>query len=261
MWSARVRLLFVGVAGLAIGACANAGPPNGLGDGHPDAHITTQHDANNTTPQDGNTPTQHDAKVFLDAAANGDQTLSETTTPDDDMVTASACAAQDGNGDVEYTGQNSYYRVFKLSDFNITGSFAVDNVHIVVDGAASDAGQQNITVKLGTYTGTFADTATTLTKSDISIPSGNSKTVQVTDGDTSEDVAYSSTLSGNIVVEIDSASGSNNGDTFFLGANADGETPAGFYSSTDCSVTTIETMKKFAGTETDLLFTISGIAQ
>jgi hypothetical protein len=229
------------VTGAGLTACATGGKEDSVGE-RVDAKITIggQTDANTNTTHDANTNTTHDAHVFLDAPSSGSSTTLDENTSDTDKAGLSI-ACQDQNTGA--TLQNSYYRVFAL-----TGAFTVSSVNFAVDSAAG--GPQTITVEVGSYTGTIGASTLSGTMSQSA-----SASVSVNDGDTSESVPISATISGKLYVEVDSA---DVGAQFFIGANKAGQTEPSYVGSTDCSISPPENSNSVGSGSDEIIVSVTG---
>jgi hypothetical protein len=236
------------------GACAQA-HQEGLTNGRPDGggiHVT---DSSNGGGDDGNN-TQMDApNQQMDAPMQGGtQTLTETTGNTDTQV-GIACASSAG-----YTLRNSYYRVFTLSDYGVTGAFHVTGVDFIVSAAASSP---SLTVGIGTYTGTAG--GQTITKANISI----TQSVPYSPGNTTTavpvHVPIAADITGNLVVEIDQSTAGSTGTPyqFYIGANESGESKPGYISSADCSLAVptsmdYEAQQQMTPTHSNMVLTVTG---
>ncbi|HUJ56887.1 MAG TPA: hypothetical protein VLX92_00185 [Kofleriaceae bacterium] len=199
------------------------------------------------------------------SGSSGPMTLSETTDQTDNG-SAIAC----GNNEFGYTSRNSYYRVFPLAEFGITGDFNVTEVDFL---DSTSTGSPSLKVSVGTYSGTPG--GDTLTTSMISLTTNKTLTPADTDSTASEKVQITADIpaGSNLIVEVDQTTKgtASNGVEYYMGANADGEgapngntaNPApGYISSPDCSgAGTPTSMSEQAGAETDLVLTVTGTAQ
>jgi hypothetical protein len=223
-----------------LAACASAKNPVGNGDvdargnpdidarivigGHPDAMPIP--DAPPGTPDAKPTP---DAAPAPDAAP-GSVTMRQTT--DDSLQLNNSIGCADSFFD---TKENSFYRVFKLSDYGVTGALHIQHVDFGVDGAtAGITGTQSVTVKLYTYTGTLG--ANTLDTSKLT-PLG-SKSVVVPDTDTTEMVtatlAATAPAGSILVAEVLVPDGVNNANYFYVGTNQQTETGPSYIRAPKC---------------------------
>ena len=235
---------FVGalVVAVALAGCAVA-EKSGFG-GRPDSGIRLVDTGGGGGGGDG---------MSIDAPpAPGEKMLVETMSMTDEQV-GIACGPNDGVS--TYTLRNSYYRVFALADYGISGAFHVTDINFVV---SASAGNIPLKVSVGTYSGTLG--GATLVKADIA--SLNSMMITVNDGDTSEDVPLTADIpaGGNVVVEIDQATAGNNTNNyeFYIGANTEGETSPGYVSSADCSIAQPTSMTQEAGSEADEIVWVVG---
>lgn len=207
-------------------------------------------DSNGGGGADGSNQQQIDAPAgHIDAPMQGGtQTLTETTSNTDTQI-GIACGPTAGG----YTLKNSYYRVFALSEYGITGTFHVTAVDFGVSGPA---GNPPIKVSVGTYNGTTG--GQTLTTSGITLTAN--AMINPGSADTTEHVPLTSDITGNLIVEIDqTADGTTaNGYTFYPAANASGETHPGYIMAAGCSVNTPTSITSKAGAETDIVVTVTG---
>lgn len=237
---------------IAIAGCASAGKPS-FGE-RPDSgiHIEADADTSHPGPDSGNPHPPIDAPP-----TTGERTLTETNDNNDTGI-GIAC----GNQLSGYTSKNSYYRVFALSDFGITGSFSVSAVDFLVAGATNSP---SLKVSVGTYGGA---PGSTLTTSMIQLMSNATVTPADTQMPVMQHVPLTASVpaGGNLIVEVDQtvAGTATNGIAFYPGANPDGESKPGYIMSTDCSVAAPTSMTQVAmtagGGETDLVLTVTGNA-
>src|SRR4051812_1913567 len=149
----RGRLYAVSI--VLVAACAAAGSGTGNGN-HNDAPTGGGTDASGggTDASGGGT----DATVTTDApmadAAPVAVTLTQNTGTTVGSDNSIACGNTDGT-----TAENSWYRVFKLTDSNIVGGFHVTAVSFGVQEAT---GMPNVQVKIGTYSGNVTPPPTQL---------------------------------------------------------------------------------------------------
>ena len=234
---------------IVIAGCASAGKP-GFGE-RPDAGIHLVPDAATIGPgRDGSITPPIDAPT-----SGGEMTLSQTTDQTDTQI-AIAC----GNNLSGFTGKNSYYRVFALSDYGIAGGFDVTAVHFVVSNATSGP---VLKVSVGTYGG--AAGGQTLTASQIHLIANAMITPSDTATATVQDVPLAATIpaGSDVIVEVDqtNAGSATNPIQFYIGANPDGETKPGYIMAADCGVAAPSSMSQQAGAETDLVLWATGTAQ
>jgi hypothetical protein len=230
-------MLFVLVAGLV--GCAQA--HNETIGGRPDAGGITIHDSNTGGGDD--TGMTIDAMGHPDGSASGGTaTLSQTTANNDTQV-GLAC----GNATTGYTSANSYYRVFQLSTYGITGTFHVTGVDFIVSAAANSP---PLKVSIGTFNGTAG--GQTINAAGITLL--QSKTYTPTDTQSAVPVHIDITgdVTGQLVVELDqtTAGSASNLLQFYPGANEAGESAPSYIMSADCSVTTPTSMDALAQQQT-----------
>lgn len=173
-------------------------------------------------------------------------TLSQTN----DMTMAPGKAVACGSSDPFFgipiaTRDNSWYRVFKLSDYGITGPFNVQRVTFWVDYASSGTGTtQPATVKIGTYSGTLdADTLapgsiTYLATQPTTIPDANSE--NGVDPPVETNISATVPAGSNLLVEVALPDGYQDEHFFYIGVSAGGEQKKGYIRATPsgCNMTT-----------------------
>lgn len=245
-------MLFALAAG-SLTACAQA-HREGLTNGRPDSgvHLT---DSDNGGGQDSGGSGMVDAAPHIDSPmGGGTQTLTQTTANTDTQV-GIACASSGG-----YTLRNSYYRVFTLSDYGVTGTFHVTGIDFIVSTAAQSP---QLTIGVGTYSGTTG--GQTITKANISLTQTTTYTPPSTTSAVPVHVPIAADITGNLVVEIDQATAGSSGTPyqFYIGANESGESKPGYISSADCTLPTPTSMDYEAGLQTtpthsNMVLTVTG---
>lgn len=237
------------LAFLLIAGCASATERQSLGE-HADGGITLDTSIGGS---DSGHAFNDAPKLSPDApdsgSGSGSATLSQTTSSTDGD---NSIACQ--NGAQTETLQNSYYRVFTLSSYGITSAFQVSNVTLTIESSSS---APTATLIVGTYSGTPG--GTTLTAADITaVQTNNAVTIPNNANPSTMNVPITATIpaNANLVVELQLPAGG----YVFMGANADGETEPGYVSSASCSTpgATPTSMTSLAGTETDLIMTVTG---
>jgi hypothetical protein len=138
------------------------------------------------------------------------------------------------------TRENSWYRVFKLSDHGINGPFSLQRVTFLTDWALAGTGTtQPATIKVGTYAGALdADTLdlamiTPLTSANITIP--NADATQAQPAPVVTDITAMVPAGANLIVEVAAPDGLANENIFFLGTSNGGEAKRGYIRSPHCS--------------------------
>ena len=234
------------IALLAAG-CASAGGQSG-GDDEPPADArpdgTTLVDAPgaDAPPLDGPGPT----------AVTLSQTTSSTIGPESSL----ACGNSDGT-----TAENSWYRVFRLADANITGALQVSSVTF---GVQESAGMPPVQIKIGTYSGNVQPppaqldptlitpiTATTFAVPDTQSTATRTVTVPI--------VATVPALS-QMIVEIYAPSYQGQAKYFYLGGNNGGESRPSYLRapSTGCGATQPRTTASLGFPTSHLVISVSG---
>jgi hypothetical protein len=126
----------------------------------------------------------------------------------------------------KYTLENSYYRVFPLADYGITGPYEVQSVTFAVQTANAGGTQQPAQVKIGKYNGTPGGISLSL----ADVAPLNSTSIMINDGVTSVTTPISGVIpaGGNLIVELAIPDGTAAGNIFFIGTNAAGESKPGY---------------------------------
>jgi len=237
---------------LVVTGCASAGRDEAGVNGRPDGGGMNK---------DGSTQPPIDAPPLADAPPGQQQiTLSQTN----DMTPAGGKGVACGNS-LLGTADNSWYRVFKLSDYQINGAFNVQRVTFYSDYAYAGSGTtQPATIKLGSYAGTL-DADTLMTGSITPIAS-----VPITINDnTGAPAAVATNVSAvvpagsNLIVEIALPDGYATGNIFYIGVSAGGETKKGYIRATPsaCNVTTPTSLTSPTGLnkpDNSVLLTVTG---
>jgi hypothetical protein len=156
-------------------------------------------------------------------------------------VVATQIGCQQTNPATGFTRENSYYRIYPLSDFNITKPFSISKVNFSVERATAGNGvSQPAQIKLGTYSGTLNASTFAL----ASLQQLASATIQIPQNATSVEVPIASftpnTLtvqpSALLYVEIFIPDGAAAGNTFYLGSNGGSETHPSYIRAPLCNV-------------------------
>jgi uncharacterized repeat protein (TIGR02543 family) len=152
--------------------------------------------------------------------------ISITESSSQSIVSANSVSCNNTAGHAD----NSYYRVFDLPTFGITGEFKVSAVEIGVESAAAGGTDQPITVNLYTLNGAFILANLT--------PIG-SASVNVTDQSLTHltvPVTATAPAGAKLVVEIFTPNGQTAGNFFFIGSNNLGETAPSYIRATACGL-------------------------
>jgi hypothetical protein len=230
----------IAVLVLALGACATAGGGGGGDDdvGDDDGTLTPDArspDASEIVPIDAEVPDAGPTAVTLS------QSTSTTVTPDN----STAC------GSAGSTSENSYYRVFPLSQLGVDGQFTATSVVFGIETSTA----HSVDVKLHTLSGNMRLGGLTLLRTQaVSVPAvtaGTPQNLTVT-LTTPVVVPAGSTL----VVEVHSVPPS--GGRFFMGSNAAGETATGWTYAPPCGDTDVITMTAAGAPNMHIVLTVSG---
>lgn len=244
--------LVIAVAGCATAARDNSSDAGGGGmvDERPDGGLGgggSGKDADITPPVD--------AAPLPDAPPGQMQvTLSQTN----DMTMAAgkgvACIGRDPIFNIAVgTRDNSWYRIFKLSDYGITGAFSLQRVTFYSDYAYAGTGTtQAATIKVGTYSGALeGDTISTgsityLGTQPITIPDADS--ANGVDPPVETNIAATIPAGSNLIVELALPDGYDDGNFFYIGVSAGGETKKGYIRApTGCNIANPTSLISAAG--------------
>ena len=226
---------------LALVGCGMPAPPaSGLAGSDPDASIALP-------------PPDDDEDVAVDAAPRADaeprsRVLTQTTSDQIEPLISISCSDDDG-----FNLENSYYRVFDLAALGITSSFHVTEVGVAVETAmgGGDA-TQPIDVQLHTLTGDLQTD---------NLQSLATETQEVIDrvGGRLE-FAFDATVpaGGKLAVEVHLPDGRDDGNSFYIGANNDGESAPGYIRAPDCGTDQPTTLADIGFPDVDILIDVSG---
>ena len=152
------------------------------------------------------------------------------------------------------TSDNSWYRVFKLTDYGITSAFTLQRITFYTDYAYAGSGtSQPASLKIGTYSGTpDTDTLTTgsianLMTVPITIPDADS--ANGTPPPVITDVTVNIPANSNLIVEVALPDGYADGNFYYIGVSAGGEAHKGYIRATPsgCNMTTPKSLTSATG--------------
>jgi hypothetical protein len=137
-----------------------------------------------------------------------------------------------GNSVVCNSGENSWYRVFPLSDHGVTKAF---NVQSVTFGVQEAAGNPTVTIRVGTYASAAGATLNTAMITPIGmmthqVPAATNPGTNVT-----VPVIGTVPAGSNLIVEINKTGTNTAGLHFVIGAANGGETKAGYVRAPTCN--------------------------
>ena len=242
-----MRRLSCVVLSLCLAACATAGGASSddvVGDDapEPDANPNDPPDAEPNDPPDADTTPQM-------------VTLSQATSPTVVAPNTLVCSSNLNNVP-QYTLENHFYRVFRLSDFGISTTFTAQRVDFAVEDASTTAGSQTVTVRLHTMSGSTLTNAslTLLYGQNVLINDTASATIPVT-LTTPVVVPAGSTL----VLELFAPAHSTQGNFFYPGSNTSGESGPSYVRADGCSITEPSTYATVAPAEmVHLIMSVTG---
>lgn len=249
---------------LLLSACASASVEDMVG-GRPDGGGPGP-----GSGKDANMMPLPDAAPLPDAPPGMQQvTLSQTNNTTLAAGRAVACLGRDPIFNLPAgTRDNSWYRVFKLSDHGITGQFNLQRVSFYTDYAYGGSGvTQPATLKIGTYSGTVeADTLTVasitpITSMPITIPDADSS--DGVDPPVETNISATIPAGSNLIVEVALPDGYNDGNFYYIGVSAGGETKKGYIRATPsgCNMTSPKALTSAGGlniADNSVLLTVTG---
>jgi hypothetical protein len=171
-------------------------------------------------------------------------------TENTDIAPSLSLACSDADG----TKDNSWYRIFKLSDFDIENTFTVHRVNFGVQTAIGD---QRVKVSIGTYAGDAGAVEIDTTKIDvlglttISVPEGKAFMAQA------NFAGVEVPAGSNLVVEIHTE-GHGDGAYFYLGATTSQEMVPGYLRAPTCNTPTPLMTSALGYLQTHLVIAVSG---
>ena len=152
------------------------------------------------------------------------------------------------------SGENSYYRVFRLSDHGVAGPLQVNRVDFGVQDATALLGSQPVQVKLYTLAGPFAlANLTPLGTTTVTVAAAAAGTVVQAPIAPAITVPAGSTL----VVEVLAAGAF--GNQFILGANTAAETQPGYLRGPSCGSAAPVTFASIAFPDAHIVLTATGV--
>ena len=156
---------------------------------------------------------------------DGTYTLTESKSQTIQSGNSVACSAGGIHAD------NSYLRVFTLSDFGIDDEFTVINVEVGIEtAAAGSGGSQPAKVRLYTLNGDLKWANMTLIGSaDVTVEDQDLTIISVP-------VAGVVPAGGKLVVEFFTPDGSSDGNSLFVGSNNLGQTAPSYIAAADCHI-------------------------
>ena len=249
---------------LVTSACATAAREEVVG-GRPDGGP-----GGGGSGKDGSVMPIPDAAPLPDAPPGQQQvTLGQTNNMTLAPGLAVACSSSIASIPIA-TRDNSWYRIFKLTDYGITGAFTLQRITFYTDYAYGGTGvTQPASLKIGTYAGTLdGDTITTASITNLmTVP------VTIPDADSSDgvdppvitDVTIPIAANSNLIVEVALPDGYNDGNFYYIGVSAGGETHKGYIRATPtgCGFTTPRSLTSATALnkpDNSVLLTITGTA-
>ncbi|CAN5707251.1 hypothetical protein BH11MYX3_BH11MYX3_39110 [soil metagenome] len=246
----RTRRLYATVIVFAA-ACAAAGNNGGNGGGDDQHPIDASPGTDGDVPGDGPQPIDGPP---IDAAP-----IAVTLTQNTGATVGSNNSIACGNNSDGTTSENSWYRVWKLSDEGIVGAF---HVTAVTFGVQESTGLPNVQVKIGSYSGNITpppaqlDTGliTPIAAATFAVPNtASTSTTSVT-----VPVSANVPALGQMIVEVFSPDALGTGKYFYLGGNSLGESKPGYLRAPTCTTPQPKTTAALGFPTSNLLITVSG---
>lgn len=154
-----------------------------------------------------------------------------------------------------YTAENSWYRVFTLTDFGITGPLSVNQVTF---GVQESAGTQQVQVKLGTYNGALGgnniDTGLITALNSVNVGVPPTTTGQIL----STPITATVPAGGKLVVEIFTPDHEGTTTHFYVGASAGNETAPGYLRAPDCGANQPASVKSLNASAGAIILSVNG---
>ena len=227
-------------------ACASAGV-SGTGDDGPTIDAPTLTDGRSIDAPELDAP-------MIDAGPV-DVTLTQTTSPGVGSSSSIAC----GNNADGTTAENSWYRVFRLADANITNGLRVTAVTF---GVQESQGTPAVQVKIGTYSGTVVPPPAQLDAALISPITAVTFTVPNTASTAPTSVTVPITANipalSQLVVEVFSPNLAGTSKYFYLGGNSGGETKPGYLRAPTCTTPQPKSTVALGFPTSNLVISVSG---
>ena len=230
-------------AAAVLAACASADK---------NADVDASHAADSHGSDDASVVTSGDAGIDGPVAV----TLSQNTGTTIGSANSVTCGNTDGT-----TAENSWYRVFKLSDDGIVNGF---HVTAVTFGVQEATGMPAVLVKIGTYAGALTPSPTQLDTGLITPLAAMSFNVPMTfaTAATTMTVPISANVPplSQLIVEIFAPNQSGTSRYFYLGGNASGETRPSYLRAPGgtCATPQPATTASLGFPTSNLVITVSG---
>ncbi len=175
------------------------------------------------------------------------------------QMTSTAIVAGSPSCNVTATGvtrENSYYRVFRLSDFGVIRPFTAQRVDFGVEEANSGVGTtQAVQVRLHTLNGALLTAnLTPIAGQTVTVNDGTSVVLPV-----ALSPAPVIQPSATLVVEVNVPDGMAAGNVFFIGSNATAETGPSYIKATACTVNEPATMASINFPNAHVVLTVTGV--
>lgn len=252
MMPAMRRGRLVAVALVVAAACASAGKDGGGGH-NPDARSP---DAAIDSSGGGGTDSSMNIDAPMADAAPVAVTLTQVT---NGTNIGSASSVTCGNNIDGTSAENSWYRVFKLTDDGIVGGF---HVTAVTFGVQEATGSPQVQVKIGTYSGNITpppaqlDTSlvTPITAQSFNVPN----TVATAATTVTVPISANVPALSQLIVEVFSPDMLGTSKYFYLGGNANGESKPSWLRAPGCSQPQPKTTASLGFPNSHLVITVSG---
>jgi len=243
-----------------LGACATgetAADDDGDNTGHPDG--PGGGDGPNTDGPnidgpniDGPTIDGPNIDAPIDAPSTQMITLTQSSSNAITALNTVACS----NQTTGYTDENSFYRVFRLSDHGVNTAFTATRVDFAIEEATATSGTQTVQVRVHTLNGAFVRAnLTTIAGQTVSVANQSLTSMSVTLSPPGIAPAGST-----VVLEIFAPNGTALGNTFFPGSNAAAETGPSYIRApaTGCAITEPATYASISNPQVHLVMSVTG---
>ncbi len=227
---------------LALIGCGMPAPPAaGLAGNDPDASIAIP------PPGDGDDEVEVDAAPRADAEPRS-RVLTQTTSDQIEPLASVSCADDSG-----LHLENSYYRVFDLAALGIPSAFHVTGVDVAVETAVGgDDATQPVEVLLHTLTGELR------TENLQNLATETQDVIDRLGGRLEYTFDATVPAGGKFAVEVHLPDGRDGGNSFYIGANNDGQSAPGYLRAPDCGTDEPTTLAEIGFPDVAILIDVTG---
>lgn len=190
--------------------------------------------------------------LILGLAAHGSAQITITQSSSQTITPANSASCNDGTG---VHTDNSYWRAFTLSSFNITSAFAVQSISFGIEQATATAATQPVNVRIYANSGAAFPGGTRSLLATVPVAVGNQSATIL-----SVPIAATIPAGNQLVLEVNTPDGSAAGNMLFIGSNAAAQTGPSYISAADCGITTPTNFAAIGFPDTHIVFNVTGAA-